>query len=229
MSKTKKEIRKKVKKNGFKPNHIHRLLMVGGFAFISAGLVLLTLIYYPVLFQEISFYLKPGVNNFLVLSKNEEKPTLITSNKVIEPVDEQYGLVIPKIGANSPVIANVSPFNEKEYQLQLTKGVAHARDTAYPGEYGNTFIFAHSAANWHQANRYNAIFYLLTKLKTNDDIYLFYKGDKFKYKVTGSKIVEPSELKYLKQDKTKKTISLMTCWPPGTTFKRLIVDAQLTK
>ncbi len=143
------------------------------------------------------------------------------------PVDEEYGIVIPKIGANSRVIADVSPYNEKEYQVQLTKGVAHARDTAYPGQFGNTFIFAHSASNWYQANQYNAVFYLLNKLTKGDDIYLFYKGTKYKYTVTEHKIVDSNAFEYLKQDHSAKKLTLMTCWPAGTTLKRYIVEASL--
>src|SRR3989339_451702 len=62
----------------------------------------------------------------------------------MEPVDQEFGIVVPKIGANSKVIANVDPYNSKVYQRALTQGVAHAAGTVLPGEIGNSFLFSHS-------------------------------------------------------------------------------------
>ncbi len=209
---------------------VHILVVVGGLIF-GAGLSILTAIYYPVLNQEVRYALRPGSNNSLVFGRRDNGAKSIIAGytqSVIHPLDEDFGIVIPKIGANSKVVENVSAYNEQEYQTALTKGVAHARDTAKPGEYGNTFIFAHSASNWYEANRYNAIFYLLTKLEKKDKIYLFYKGQKYVYAVSEKKQVDSDALEYLKQDNSKKTVTLMTCWPPGTTLKRLIVTAKIT-
>ncbi len=233
MSKQKKKVIKQEKSSKpiqSKSNNGGKVFIIAGSILVLLGLLLFILIYYPVIFQELTYTLKPGTNSALVLTKSEEQLTSISSThqkKIIRPVDEEYGLVIPKIGANTKVIADVSPYNEKEYQIALTKGVAHARDTALPGEFGNMFIFAHSAANWYQANRYNAIFYLLTKLEKGDSIYVFKDGKKYLYKATGQKIIEANDISYLSQNKEKKTITLMTCWPPGTTMKRLVVEGEL--
>jgi len=197
------------------------IFLCAGVVFLLIGLIIFGGIFYPVIFQELAYRFSPPNSGAVVSIGKEVKPN------IIHPVDEKFGIVIPKIGANSKVIAHVSAYNEKEYQVALTKGVAQARDTAYPGEYGNTFIFAHSAANWYEANRYNAIFYLLTKLEKKDIIYLFYKGQKYVYTVSAKKLVDSNALDYLKQDHTKKTLTLMTCWPPGTTLKRLIVTAEI--
>ena len=111
------------------------------------------------------------------------------------------------------------------YQRALTKGVAHANGTSYPGESGNVFIFAHSGVDFYEATRYNAQFYLLSKLVTGDTIYLFYKKQKYVYRVTEKKVVSPEDVTYLTEDSQKKTLSLMTCTPAGTTLKRLLVIA----
>lgn len=208
-------------------NKITKLLLIIGIAFLTGSLILFLLIYFPVIIQEIKFAINPGTNNTLVLSIKDSSAISVIKKDIVHPVDENYSIVIPKINANSKVIKNVNPFDEKEYQQQLTKGVAHAQNTALPGQPGNVFIFAHSAANWYQANRYNAVFYLLTKLQKKDDVYIFYKNNKFKYIVTDKKLTDSSALKYLHQDMTQKKLTLMTCWPPGTTLKRLIVTAEL--
>jgi sortase A len=111
----------------------------------------------------------------------------------------------------------------------LKKGVAHARGSVFPGEEGNTYIFAHSTDAFYNVGVYNAVFYLLGKLKPGDEIDVFYKGKLYIYKVYEVKVVEASELKYLGKQKEKSTLTLQTCYPPGTTLKRLIVLAELEK
>jgi sortase A len=107
-----------------------------------------------------------------------------------------------------------------EYQVALTKGIAHAKGTKW-------FLFAHSAGNPLEANRYNAVFYLINKLMPGDEIDLYVKGQKYNYKATENKIVEAKEVQYMTENKDGRTLTLMTCWPPGTTLKRLLVIAKL--
>jgi len=148
--------------------------------------------------------------------------------KSITPIDEAFGIVIPKLGANARIIPNVNPYDSSVYQQALTQGVAHATGTVFPGRVGNVFLFSHSSVNFYEANRYNSIFYLLYKLEIGDEINLYYKGEKFVYRVTEKKTVNPKDVSYLTGQTTKKVVTLMTCWPPGTTTKRLLVIAELT-
>lgn len=138
--------------------------------------------------------------------------------------DREFTISIPKIEVSAEVIPGVDPFKKEEYQKALKKGVALALGSALPDEEGSTFIFAHSTGNPWEVTKYNAIFYLLGKLEEGDEIYLFFKGQSHRYKVSGKKVVDASEINYLKS--TESDLVLMTCWPPGTTFKRLLVLAQ---
>jgi sortase A len=151
--------------------------------------------------------------------------TAFPEKKAIYPVDERSGIVIPKIGANASVIPDVDWQDSSVYQQALTKGVAHAKGTSHPGEPGNVFIFAHSGVDFYEASRYNAVFYLLGKLVAGDEIYLFQDGKKLVYRVSDTRTVAPEQVEYLSGDATKKTLTLMTCWPAGTTYKRLVVLA----
>ena len=128
--------------------------------------------------------------------------------------------------ANSRVIANVDPSNESIYLDALNKGVAHAAGTAYPGERGHIFLFAHSTDYFWNIQSYNAIFYLLYKLEKGDEINVFYKGQRYVYEMDSSKIVDPSEVDYLTRKTSDESLTLQTCWPPGTTLKRLLVFAK---
>ncbi len=79
---------------------------------------------------------------------------------------------------------------------------------------------------FYNVGAYNAVFYLLGKLKEGDEIYIYYKGDKYKYEVFDSKVVESGALRYLGKIDDGNTLTLQTCYPPGTTLKRLVVLAK---
>jgi len=148
------------------------------------------------------------------------------ANNVLTPPNIDFALTIEKIGASSAIIQNVSPYDSKEYQLALRDGVAHAEGTKLPGQGGNIFLFAHSSADLLTAERYNSVFYLMHHLETGDVIRVWYQGKEYDYSVLDKQLVSPIDTKYLTTSITDETLTLMTCWPPGTTYKRLIVIAK---
>ncbi len=146
--------------------------------------------------------------------------------EVIKPIDPNYSIVIPKINANAKIVPNVNTADKAGYLEALNLGVAHADGTANPGEGGHMFYFAHSTDNFWNITRYNAIFYLLYKLEPGDDINIYFKGKRHKYSVIGHEIVDPSQVEYLTRKTDHEFITLQTCWPLGTTFKRYLVFAK---
>lgn len=200
------------------------LLIAFCLLFLGFGIIFLT--YFPVLKEEIKYAFLPKNQKIEVsLSQNKDN----TTTNILTPVDTEFGIIIPKIRANAKVIPEVDPYNSQVYQWELTRGVAHAKGTSLPDEKGNVFIFAHSAGNFYEASRFNAVFYLLTKMETGDDIYLFYKNKKYQYLVTDKRLIDPNSVSYLTGSPNKNTLTLMTCWPPGTSLKRLIVIGELKK
>lgn len=156
-----------------------------------------------------------GLANLLSLNKVE----------ILTPQDPEYSILIPKIGANSRVIPNVNAGIESEYLGALKNGVAQALGTANPGENDHIFLFAHSADNIFDIGTYNAVFYLLYKLEKGDEVNVFYKNKRYVYKVTDKMIVDPSEVQYLTRKTDSEFLTMQTCYPPGTTLKRLLVFA----
>lgn len=185
---------------------------ISGIVALIISVLLLIFTFYPLLTVQVNYY---------------QKAASPEANKPLVPIDDEFGIVIPKLFANARVVANVNPYNEREYQFALTQGVAHAKGTALPGQEGNIFLFSHSSANFYEANRFNSIFYLIDKLNTSDTIELYYKKEKFVYVVSNKKIVDAKDVSYLTQKSQEKTLTLMTCWPAGTSFKRLLVIASL--
>jgi sortase A len=189
-------------------------LNLAGEVFIFLSLLTLFFIYGPATKEEIVYQARQA------LVKSDSKLV-----KEIEPPNTEFSIVIPKIGASAPVFANVDPFNASEYLPVLKKGVAHAKYSALPGSFGNTYLFAHSTDAFYNVGRYNAVFYLLGKLEKGDEIDIYYKEKKFVYKVSDKKVVDAKDVFYLGNSGKWNTLTLQTCYPPGTTLKRLIVIA----
>lgn len=190
------------------------LLRLIGFLFLFFAVAIVFKIYFPLAKAEI------------IYQATKSSPL----NKEIKPVNSDFSIVIPKIRVNANVVKNVDPFDSRIYQKALTQGVAHAKGSGLPGFPGNTFIFAHSAINWYQANQYNAIFYLTSKLEPGDEIFIYYKGSKYQYNVTEKKIVKGTDTSYLTNSLNStslntSSLTLMTCWPPGSNLNRLIILA----
>lgn len=185
-----------------------QILTVAGLSLITLSLILFIYIFAPVAKEEINYALR--------------KP----NSSEIKSIDKEFGIVIPKINASAKIIPQVDPYNSNIYQVALSKGVAQAKGSAFPDRIGNMFLFSHSSANLLDATRYNSIFFLLSKLEKNDKIEIYYKKIKYEYSVKEIKIIDPKEISYLNALTEIKTLTLMTCWPPGTTLKRLLIIAE---
>lgn len=188
--------------------------------------------------EEVRYFIDRKVQKKYVVSdqlsvvsyqeKKEEKGLLakalnIKLVEILVPQDPNFSILIPKIGANSRVLPDVDPANEKIYLEALKMGVAHAAGTAFPVEGGHIFLFAHSTDYFWNVGSYNAVFYLLNKLEKGDEVNLFFKGQRVVYQVVDKRIVDPSQVEFLTRKTNREFLTLQTCWPPGTTLKRLLV------
>jgi LPXTG-site transpeptidase (sortase) family protein len=154
---------------------------------------------------------------------------LTGGNKIesLTPISSQFGIVIPKIGANAQI--NVDAGKPEAYLSALKKGVAHAAGTVFPGVPGNIYLFAHSTDSFWNVGRYNAVFYLLKELEPGDEIDIFFQGIRHIYRVVNRITIDPSEIEYMTRSVPYEQLTLQTCWPPGTTLKRMIILARPEK
>lgn len=150
-------------------------------------------------------------------------PTPAPTSTPLDQKIKDFGLEIKKIDILVPIIKNVDGSDKASYNKSLQSGVAHYDGTALPGEKGNIFIFGHSSAD--VKGDYSKVFASLNDLQKDDEITVFYQNNEHKYKVTGKRIVEATDLSVLDKGK-KEVLTLMTCWPIGTKEKRLIVKAE---
>lgn len=153
---------------------------------------------------------------------------ILAGNKeqIMTPIDPLFSILIPKLGIDEQVVPNVDPDNPQDYLPVLKYAVAHARGSVFPGVGGTTYLFAHSADNWWDIEHYNAIFYTLNNLSTGDEIDIFFENRRYEYVVSQQIVSDPRDVTYLTaQHEGQQQLVLQTCWPPGTTFKRLYIVA----
>jgi len=167
--------------------------------FIGVGLCLLFLIFVSPLFQEMKYRFRLVFNLKYAIESSQETNKKLSNpkNKILIPVSTDFGIVIPKIGANARIFPNIDPFNEKEFLPILKLGVAHAKNTSFPGQGKNIYLFAHSTDDFYRVGQYNAVFYLIGKLIPGDEVDIFYKEQLFKYSVYEKKVVSPGAVNYL--------------------------------
>lgn len=231
-------------------HHLHRLKTseytrililrtVGNFLLFSSLFMIVKTFWQPVR-EELIYFINVKIQKKYVVVESpkskvesqELKPKGLLAKafnikpiEILTPIDPNFSILIPKIGANAKILANINSANQRDYLKALNLGVAHTQGTAFPGEGGHIFLFAHSTDYFWNVSTYNAIFYLLYKLEKNDEVNLFYKGQRYVYRVIGQEIVDPSQVQYLTRKTNREFLTLQTCWPPGTTLRRLLIFA----
>lgn len=215
-----------------------------GSALIVVGLAGVIFSFAPVISAEVSYrftnitggYKQNWEDQVLVKQAHAEEQEKERTRQIAQDLglpNSYFSIYIPKINAKAQIIENVDPYNQKVYIESLSKGVAHAAGSVFPGMQGGTYLFAHSSAPIWQAAKYNTVFYLLKELKPRsdkyegDEIYVFFLDKLYKYRVIDKHTVGPGDVTWLANTKQgPERLILQTCWPPGTDLKRLIVVAE---
>lgn len=211
-----------------------------GFSLLFVSTIFVVYLASPFIIKELSYRLEPKASSFeenekfkLLVAEKAESERLrreaVAKEAESYKVSTDFSIVIPKINAASKVIPNVDAANEKAYREALLSGVSHALGTGFPGSNQTIFLFAHSTDSPLNISRYNAVFYLLKNLEKDDQIIIFYTGLKYSYKVTDKFITTADDTKWLTDNDGGERLVLQTCWPPGTSVKRLIVIAKTDK
>lgn len=195
--------------------------------------------YYPRLMLETRYILSQARDKIIEqatpvrIALADTKPVIdplkTASGSVIQPVNTDFSIVVPKIGINAPVTAGVDPTNPKEYNKVLATAVAQSSTSFTPDKAGTVYLFSHSTNYDWFVKDLNAVFYLLKDLEKGDYVVLFYKGVRYTYQLTEKRVVQPGEISYLLPQAGKKNLILQTCWPPGSVSERLLLFADLVE
>lgn len=135
---------------------------------------------------------------------------------------KEYSLSIPRLNINKARV--VVGGND------LAKSLIHFLPKSLPGEYGNVVIFGHSTLpQLYDVKDYKTIFTYLSSLEKNDRIYVKLGDTQYEYEVFDMFVVNPDQVEVLAQKTDAVYLTLITCVPPGTYWKRLVVRAKMIK
>lgn len=117
-----------------------------------------------------------------------------------EKIDYIAVLEIPKIKLKRGIVDKNSSYNN------VNRNIYTLKETTMPDEEDNSHIMLAS----HSGNSYISYFKNLNKLNLNDEVYFFYKNNKYVYKVIKKYEVEKTGTVKLSK-KSSSDITLITC------------------
>lgn len=131
-----------------------------------------------------------------------------------------YNLSIPKLKIKEAVVEIGGE--------DLKKSLIHYPGTALPGQFGNAVIFGHSVLpQFFDPKNYLTIFSTLPTLKLKEEVLVDFDGVTYKYVIEEMTEVKPDDISVLEQRYDDSYITLITCVPPGTYLRRLVIRARL--
>lgn len=144
------------------------------------------------------------IDNYIEETKIIEEQIDAQEQEVIEEKQEQkinYTAVleIPSINLKRGVVDSTKNFNSINYAISVDK------NSNYPDEEGNFILYAHSG------NSSIAFFKNLNKVKIDDEVYIYYNGVKYKYKIFTKYDIEKTGKAEVLFSNTEKYITLITC------------------
>lgn len=237
-----------------KKNNSLKRRMINHFSYVSlmVGMLLLFWSFYPVISFELYSRLfmqsntlspVPVVDRTSLL--NSTGSTLGSYNMYSNNVRDftQASLWFPSQGQ----IVDSGSFNIKDYYLTipklnisrahvvvggeyLSKSLVHYLPKTMPGEYGNVAIFGHSTLpQLYNEKDYKTIFTYLPSLEKGDKIMVQVGDLQYEYEVSDMYVVNPEKISVLDQSYDASYLTLITCVPPGTYWKRLVVRSKLVR
>ncbi len=159
-------------------------------------------------FTQLSNWFVDDQNN---LQNSSQNPTVSKT---------EYLISVPKLKIDSAVVQVGS--------LDLKKSLIQYPQTALPGQFGSPVIFGHSVLpQFFNPKSYLTIFSTLYKLKQGDEILINFDSVEYKYLVEEMYEVPPTDLSVLEQRFDGRYLTLITCTPPGTYLRRLVIKARI--
>lgn len=168
-------------------------------------------------------------------------PTIVESNinKNVNTEDKIYVLnvkseysakenilEIPNISIETKIVFPQTKDVNVLYKY-LDSGVIYYPDSVKPTEIGQITILGHSAPPGWPKIKNDTVFSELEKLNIGDEIYLNLNNKRYTYIVKDKKVIDKGQ--EIENNLTNKTnvITLVTCYPPGKDYKRLVVFAEV--
>jgi len=126
--------------------------------------------------------------------------------------EQAVRIQIPALNVDAPVV-------QGDGWEQLKKGVGQHIGSANPGERGNVVLSAHN-------DIFGELFRYLDRLKPGDEVILYTNQRAYRYVVTRTRIVEPTEVSVMAST-SRPVVTLISCYPYLVDTQRIVVTAEL--
>lgn len=224
-------------------------LRIFGFLLFILGVSTVVYVFSPLLIWQITLgpviadsQIAAPIPNRIVLTPSLIKSLFTTSLQNVSGVDytdatnwfpgykpqqaaakvPSYFLTIPKLGIANAYVSTVD--------TNLANHLVSLSGTAVPPDKGNTVIFGHSTLpQLFDPKNYKTIFANAYKLQPDDTFQVTINTVVYTYKIFSITVVDPEDTSVLSQTYDDSYVTLITCTPPGTIWKRLIIKARLQK
>ncbi len=148
-------------------------------------------------------------------------PPSYKETSVVENLPTYY-ISIPKLNIENATVSTID--------TDLSSHLVHFPGTSLPPNKGTAAIFGHSTLpQLYDRKNYKTIFANIHELKIGDNIIVSSNNTLYTYKISDMIITDPEDTSYLSQKYDGSYLDIVTCTPPGTTWKRLIVKSRLEK
>lgn len=155
------------------------------------------------------------LNNWFVSS-----PSLSSENTHRDSSTNSYYISIPSLKIDRALV--------KADSMDLKASLIQYPETAFPGQLGNSVIFGHSVLpQFFNPKSYLTIFSTLFKLDKGDEILIDYDNITYKYLVEDIYEIQPDDFSVLEQRYDGRYLTLITCSPPGTYLRRLVIKTKI--
>ncbi len=158
--------------------------------------------------DDVPSHLKGAVQQLVV-------DQVLLANVIRRPQTDETALYvsIPRLGLEQSIVQGTDP-------EALKQGVGQVDNNAIPGgATGNVSLAAHNDV-------YGELFKNLDQMQVGDEFYIQTASQTFTYRVTGTDIVDPSDV-HVMGDQGRPTATLISCYPYRVNSKRYIVFAEL--
>jgi len=136
-------------------------------------------------------------------------------------------LEIPKLSLSLPLIFAKST-DKKELVKDLERGVVYYPGSVLPGERGQIIILGHSAPPHWPKIKYDWAFSRLFELERGDTVLIHFRKRMYTYLVVEKTIIHRgANLPFESLNPNTNTLILISCWPPGKDYQRIVIRAEI--
>lgn len=132
----------------------------------------------------------------------------------------QYTISIPTLTIKDAVVSTID--------TDLSKHLVNFDGGCTPPDKGNCVIFGHSTLpQLYNPKDYKTIFANIQNVKVGDTILVNVQNIEYTYKIFSITVIDPDDTSVLAQTFDDSYLTLITCTPPGTVWKRLVIRSRL--